>query len=344
MAEGDSEQVLARLLEAHVQHEMARMDSDALREDLEREVANVLEAADSLRLNDVISADTVNAIIYRHTVEREMPAIIPEMAATFTQDVVGSEFHRAATPQDLMDRQRVEAFVDQALLLKEQRQKLIDRMLEQPVYKELVANLMYEAIVRYVYEENLLSRRVPGVSSALKFSSKVLNKAVSGLDDVWEKSIKGYISRNVERLARQSAEFLEEQLTDEELKASVMDAWDTFSDRPLSELEKGLGEVEWSEFVVMGYDYWLAFRKSDYYRNAYETVVNRLFELYGDRTLGDLLNEFGVDQATIMTELDAVLPQALQALKANGLLEGIVRRRLEGFYKGAAASAALKGS
>ncbi|NIV31902.1 MAG: hypothetical protein GWN58_21175, partial [Anaerolineae bacterium] len=95
-------------------------------------------------------------------------------------------------------------------------------------------------IVRYVYEENLLSRRVPGVSSALKFSSKVLNKAVSGLDDVWEKSIKGYIARNVEKLARQSADFLAEQLTDEELKASVMDAWDTFSDRPLAELEHGL--------------------------------------------------------------------------------------------------------
>lgn len=343
MTENDAGPILDRLLEAHVQHEMARMDHDALREDLERELGHALEAANSIRLNEVISADTVNAIIYRHTVEREMPPIIPEMAATFTQDVVGSQFHRDATPGDLMDRQRLEAFVDQVLLLREQRQKLIDRMLEQPVYKELVANLMYEAIVRYVYEENLLSRRVPGVSSALKFSSKVLNRAVSGLDDVWEKSIKGYISRNVEKLARHSADFLAEQLTDEEIKASVMDAWDTFSDRPLSELEQGLGEVEWSEFVVMGYDYWLAFRKSDYYRNAYETVVNQLFERYGDRTLGDLLNEFNIDQSTIMTELDAVLPWALEALKASGLLEGIVRRRLEGFYNSEAARAALDG-
>ncbi|NIV31903.1 MAG: hypothetical protein GWN58_21180, partial [Anaerolineae bacterium] len=55
------------------------------------------------------------------------------------------------------------------------------------------------------------------------------------------------------------------------------------------------------------------------------------FELYGDRTLGDLLNEFGIDQPTIMTELDAVLPRLLEALKTSGLLEGIVRRRLEGF-------------
>lgn len=344
MAKGDSEQTLARLLEAHVQHEMARMDSAALREDLEREVGNALEAVNSLRLNDVISAGTVNGIIYRHTVEREMPAIIPEMAATFTQAVVGADFHREATPGDLMDRQRLEAFVDQILLLKEQRQQLIDRLLEQPVYKELVANLMYEAIVRYVYEENLLSRRVPGVSSALKFSSRVLNKAVSGLDEVWEKSIKGYISRNVEKLARQSADFLAEQLTDEEIKATVMDAWDTFSDRPLSELERGLGEVEWSEFVVMGYDYWLSFRRSDYYRNAYETVVSRLFELYGERTLGELLEEFNIDQPTIMTELDTVLPQLLEALKANGLLEGIVRRRLEGFYNGDAARNALEGA
>lgn len=343
MSEGESDQVLARLLEAHVQHEMARMDTEALREDLDRELGHVFETAASLRLNDMIDAETVNAIIHRHTVERDMPAIIPEMAATFTQDVVGAGFHRAATPADLVDRQRVEAFVDQLLLLKDQREKLIDRMLEQPVYKELVANLMYEAIVRYVYEENLLSRRVPGVSSALKFSSKVLNKAVSGLDEVWEKSIKSYIARNVEKLARQSADFLTEQLTDDELKASLMDAWDTFSDRPLSELESGLGDVEWSEFVVMGYDYWLSFRKSDYYRNAYETVVNQLFERYGDYTLSALLGEFNIDQATVMTELNAVLPRVLEALKANGLLEGIVRRRLEGFYYSDAAVTALEG-
>ncbi|XOZ35103.1 hypothetical protein ACMDCT_07675 [Halomonadaceae bacterium KBTZ08] len=343
MEQSDSEQVLAQLLEAHVQHELARMDMDALREDLERELGFVFEAADRIRLNDVMTPEIINGIIHRHTVEREMPAIIPEMAATFTQEVVGAAFHRQATPSDLMDRQRLEAFVDQALVLREQREQLIDRLLDQPVYRELVANLMYEAIVRYVYEENLLSRHVPGVSSALKFSSKVLNKAVSGLDEVWEKSIKSYISRNVEKLARQSADFLMEHLTDEEIKSSVMDAWDAFCDRPLAELADGIGEVEWSEFVVMGYDYWLAFRKSDYYRNAYETVVNRLFDLYGDRTLGELLAEFNIDRATVMTELEAVLPRVLESLKANGLLEGIVRRRLEGFYNSDEARAALEG-
>ncbi|MEQ6884165.1 hypothetical protein [Salicola sp. Rm-C-2C1-2] len=341
MVASDSEKVLARLLEAHVQHELARMDTNALREDLEREVGYVFEAADRIRMNDVISAETVNGIIHRHTVAREMPAVIPEMAATFTQEVIGSAFHRQATLADIMDRQRLEGFVDQVLLLREQRQQLIDRMLDQPVYRELVANLMYEAIVRYVYEENLLSRRVPGVGSALRFSSKMLNKAVSGLDEVWEKSIKSSISRNVEKLTRQSADFLAEHLTDQELKTSVMDAWDAFCDRPLEELAQGLGEVEWSEFVVMGYDYWLAFRKSDYYRNAYETVVNRLFEFYGDRFLGELLAEFNIDQATVMTEVDAVLPQVLEALKANGLLEGIVRRRLEAFYTSEAALSAL---
>jgi len=43
----------------------------------------------------------------------------------------------------------------------------------------------------------------------------MLNKAVSGLDEVWEKSIKSYIARNVEKFVKDSADFLSENLTDE---------------------------------------------------------------------------------------------------------------------------------
>ena len=82
-----------------------------------------------------------------------------------------------------------DALVHELLVLREQRRHLIDRMLEQPIYRDLIASLMYEGLLRYVYEENLLSRRVPGVTSALRMSSRVLSKAMSGLDEVWKKSI-----------------------------------------------------------------------------------------------------------------------------------------------------------
>jgi hypothetical protein len=342
MTKDEARQLADRLLEQHVQHELEHFSRDRVLDELGRDLDILLEATDAVTLRELVGPETVKAIIARQTVEREIPAIVPEMAAAFTNHLVSQPFHQQATPADIISRDRIEGFVDELLLLKEQREELIDRMLEQPVYKDLVANLTFEAIVRYVYEENLLSRRIPGVSSALKFSSRMLNKAVSGLDEVWEKSIKSYIARNVEKFVKDSADFLSENLTDEELKAGIMDARDSFSGKSLDTLQNGLGEVEWSEFVVMGYDFWLSFRRTEYFRHCYETVVDRLFEQYGDYRLASLLQEFNIDRATVMIELEAVLPDVLEALHDNGVLEAMLRRRLERFYTSDAALAVLR--
>lgn len=341
MARKKGQELSEELLERHVEHELAHWTDEKLLEDLREDVDLAFKAGEALRLRDLIDPDTVNEVIRRQVVERDVPAIIPEMAADFTNDIVGSQFHQNVRPGDLISRERMEEFVDQLLLLKEQRQELIDRLLEQPVYKELVANLLYQGIVRYIYEENLLSKNVPGIGSALRFSSKMLNKAVNGLDEAWEKSVKGYISRNVETMVRQSADFLAENLTDDELKASIMDAWDGFSEKSLSDLQSGLGEVEWSEFVVLGYDFWLAFRKTEYFRQCYETVVESLFQQYGDYSLTTLADEFNIDSRTVMTEVAAILPRVTEALRSNGVLESILRRRLRRFYESDAAQAVL---
>ena len=337
MKKDEARQLAERLLEQHIQHELEHFSRDRVLDELGRDLDILLEAADAVTLRELVGPDTVKAIIARHTVEREIPAIVPEMAAEFTNHLVSQSFHRQATPADIINRDRIEGFVDELLLLREQREQLIDRVLEQPVYRDLVANLTFDAIVRYVYEENLFSRRVPGVSSALKFSSRMLNRAVSGLDEVWEKSIKGYISRNVEKFVKESADFLSENLTDDELKTSIMDAWDSFSGKSLDTLQNGLGEVEWSEFVVMGYDFWLSFRQTEYFRHCYETVVDRLFEQYGGYRMSTLLEEFNIDRRTVMAELQAVVPDALEALHANGVVEAMLRRRLERFYTSDAA-------
>ncbi|TDT43416.1 hypothetical protein DES49_1230 [Halospina denitrificans] len=342
MTKDEARQLAERLLEQHVQHELEYFSRSRVLEDLGRDLDLLLEAADAVTLRQLVGPETIKAIISRHTAEREIPAIVPEMAAEFTNYLVSQPFHQQATPADIISRDRIEGFVDELLLLKEQREELIDRLLEQPVYKDLVAKLTFDAIVRYVYEENLFSRRVPGVSSALKFSSRMLNKAVSGLDEVWEKSIKSYIARNVEKFVKESADFLSEHLTDDELKTSIMDAWDSFSGKSLDTLQSGLGEVEWSEFVVMGYDFWLSFRQTEYFRHCYGTVVDRLFEQYGDYRLSTLLQEFNIDRDTVMTELEAILPDALEALHASGVVEAMLRRRLERFYTSDAALELLR--
>jgi hypothetical protein len=66
-------------------------------------------------------------------------------------------------------------------------------------------------------------------------------------------------------------------------------------------------------------------------------VVTHLFELYGDRPLLDLLKDMGVDQDLVKTEIDGYFLPVIDALREEGYLEALVRRRLTPFYASAAA-------
>ena len=117
MKKDEARQLADRLLDQRVQHELAQFSRDRVLEELGRDLDILLEAADAITLREVVAPDTVKAIIARHTVERDMPAIIPEMAAEFTNHLVSQSFHRQATPSDIISRDRIEGFVDELLLL-----------------------------------------------------------------------------------------------------------------------------------------------------------------------------------------------------------------------------------
>jgi hypothetical protein len=61
-------------------------------------------------------------------------------------------------------------------------------------------------------------------------------------------------------------------------------------------------------------------------------VVDELYVKYGDEPVSVLLNDFAVDPAFVLREFNAFGPDVISALKKSGLIEAVVRRRLEAFY------------
>jgi hypothetical protein len=120
-----------------------------------------------------------------------------------------------------------------------------------------------------------------------------------------------------------------------------MAVWVSLEDHTIDELKEGLGDVQLQEFVVLGYEFWLQFRKTPYFEGCVEAVVTHLFELYGDRPLLDLLKDMGVNQDLVMAEVDGYALPVIDVLREEGYLEALVRRRLTPFYSSAAAKKLL---
>lgn len=325
-----------KLLEQHVKHEVAALKGAKLRKFLEREVTELLGHADTITLNRLTSVDQVMGVIQRVVVDMELDAGIPELAAEMATEVMNAKVQEQTTLGEIINRDQATGFVEEALELRQQRERVISEIMAHPVYQELASNLVYTGLINYLYEDNLITKSVPGVGSMMKFGKKMANKAMPGLDETFERQIKIWLSDSLPGLIARSEQFLNKALSDDELRDSVMAAWVSLEDRTIADLREGMGDVELQEFVVLGYEFWLQFRKTVYFQGCARAVVEHLFDKYGDRPVIELLQDVGVTREVIMAEVDAYVLPVMDVLREEGYVEALVRRRLTGFYSSAA--------
>ena len=320
------------LLELHLTHEMALFESDAFLAWLRPELEAQLSLASELPLSAFVSAEQVKSVIARNVVENEIPGAAAELAGDAATQLFSSDLHRKTPIRDIFPTKHFEDFVDKLLELSEQRKNGINHLIELPVYKDLISGVLYQAIIRYIYEENVLSKKVPGVSSVLKFGKQMLDKTVPSLEGAVEENVRAYISNNLVFILKESKTFLENSLTEEDIKASTMELWDDIEHKPMDEFQKGMDSIDLSEFVVLGYEFWKTFRASAYFKDSYELVVDYFFQIYGESPLATLLDDFMISSDRMMSEVEVFAPQLLATLKENGQVEKFLRRRLERFY------------
>ncbi len=113
-------------------------------------------------------------------------------------------------------------------------------------------------------------------------------------------------------------------------------------DEYLGELQAGIDGDNVRGFVLLGFEFWLHFRETRYFRSACDLMVDFFFKKYGNIKLGVLLDDFEITQQQLMEEAGAFAPRILNTLKRSGQLEGLIRRRLDSFYSSSAALEYLK--
>tara|TARA_R110002110_G_scaffold115696_5_gene286797 strand:+ start:2715 stop:3749 length:1035 start_codon:yes stop_codon:yes gene_type:complete len=332
----------SQMLELHVKHEVASLKGTKLRKFLKQEVSELLDLAGGITLNRIASENQVMETIQRVVVNMELDAGIPELAGEMATEVLNAPVQSTTALGDIITRGQATGFVEEMLELRRQRERVISEIMAHPVYQELVSNVVYQGVVNYLYEDNLITKSVPGVGSMMKFGKRMANKAVPGLDETFERRLKAWLSDSLPGLINRSEQFLQKALSDDEVRDTVMAAWVAMEDRTLADLQEGLGDVELQTFVVLGYEFWLQFRKTDYFESCARAVVAHLFLKYGDRPLTDLLGDVGVTEDLIMAEVDAWAIPIIDVLREEGYVETLVCRRLAAFYNSAAARRILE--
>ena len=124
------------LLEQHVKHELASLKGARLHRFLEQELDELWGYAGEITLNRITSEEQVMGVIQRIVMDMELDAGIPELAAEMATEVLNAEVQSRTTLGEIMTREQATGFLEEALELKRQRERVISEIMAHPVYQD----------------------------------------------------------------------------------------------------------------------------------------------------------------------------------------------------------------
>lgn len=317
----------ARLLDAQVAYTLEQMKGKALRAHVESNVDYLLEVGSKLRLSDLVSEEMIRATALKYASDMEPGPGLAEMVAEIARKLHGHPGHDQCTLRDLVDDRMFDEVVDKVIEMKSVRERIVHDLVGNPLYSELIADVLYHGIRNYM-TDNPLTKRLPGAQSMMKLGKSVIDKATPNI----EEAIRRYIQKNINASLKESERFLVKTLDDKRIDAVAHDVWRQVREEPISRFQDYVSEEDLEDFFVIGFEYWRRLRSTDYYRSMVDAGVDFFFNKYGKTPITDIIADVGVSRDMIVEDAMHYLPHVLKVVQKKGLLEDWVRQNLEGFY------------
>lgn len=331
---------LAALLEAHVAYELRQWRGRALERHIDAETGAFREWAETVTLAGLLDVETARSAVRRLALERPLPDELAATLAALVRHLLRLRLHRETTVNEVVDQAVFEEGVALAADLEDARTALIRGAADNPVYAAFASELLYHGIKDYLFSDQALLKRIPGVSALVSAGTSAVNRSMPGLEAQVEKRVRAYIESNLTRTLRNSEELLLQSLTAERIRALGDELWENLAETPMA-VDHALGERDIDALVGYGHTLWQQLRETEYVDALVVEAVDRLYELHGDDSLATLMGRLGLGETYLAEQAHELLPPLLDTARDSGALEALIRRRLRPFYRSKAAASAL---
>ncbi|MDP2226524.1 MAG: hypothetical protein Q8J78_03495 [Moraxellaceae bacterium] len=329
------------LLDAHVAFITEQLTGKSLQALIEEEVDLILADAEKITLNEAVTRDMIKDTARGYAVELELSGAIPELVGDIARALYNHPVHQLTTLGDLLPDHLFEEFLDKVLELREVRERLIHEAVANPVYAALASDVLVEGLRDYARQGRAFARQLPGADRAARLGQSLLGTALPMLEETLEENARKFTTRTLESVLQRSEHFLLHQFGEDRLRMIALEIWDVLRDKPVSTFKRNISSLDMEEFFVIGYETWREIRTTPFYGVLIDAGVDAFFDKYGDSSLSELLQEMGIDREIILRDAMRFAPPVLKMLKKKKLLEPVIRRNLEKFYRSAAVSKIL---
>lgn len=322
----DAKDVADQLLDAHVEFVLRELTGKRLAQVIARDVDDLLAVAEALTISDVLDPAAVKTVL-RRAADQVGGS---ELAADFVLELCEAIYELSVSENynlgDVVDREPVEALVVKVLSMKTLHERALLRMNESPLVARVAQRFVATIVSDFVAQNRQLAERLPGGKSLFSLGTSAA-RSVGRVGFVGAAADKG-----TQLAIRQTTGALRDMIKDAPLRGAAMEIWDLHADEPISDLREYLSKQDLRELAMLVHELVRRARGSEFVGEAIDECVDVLFERYGSRDLASLLPELGLSRDDVVADLRALLPPLIEAAKADGRLEALVRARLEPFY------------
>ena len=199
-------------------------------------------------------------------------------------------------------------------------------------YRKLVSHVLYQGVKGYVLTENVVARKLPGASTLVKFGQKTMSAAAPNLEAGVDRRLTAFVEANLSETLRESRRYLEATLTPDLLAEMADEVWTTLADRPVGEILAVADPEGTREVVVAVGPVVRRWQDEGVIAEVVESVALEALKEHADRSVGELLEEWGIAVETVVADAVELLRPSLEHAHASGFLEERIRAHLEPFY------------
>lgn len=332
----------ARLLDAQVQFLLDELSGERLVELLALDVAELIAIGDTLVLRDVVDVAAVKVVARDVFVAIAGAPVVETLVPALAQALYELEASAEFDLGDVVDREAVSTLVATFLSMRTLHDRAMERMTESPLAAAIATKFVQQIVADFIAQNRQAAERIPGASSLFSLGQSVASRAKSVSDRTIGGFIDGATDKGAQMALKRTNSAIRELLRDPQMHDAAMELWDLQAGEPISGLRTYLTKKELDTLAILIAHLVVSGRDGDFAARIVDEIVDVVFEQYGGRTLSALLPEVGLTPELITAHLQTIAVPVIEAARASGAVERLLRSRLEPFFASATVSAILE--
>jgi len=329
-----TEEVMEKILELHVRHELELYRAGNRRQAIESELQRTFRSEAALDLGQAISAEQfqdLNWMLVRLGLRSAGSEMVKKRLFVEILEQKPEVFKFSL--DRMISGDRAKQAIQASLKLENLRKELIRTAVYNPFFAQFLSDVLYNGIKGFLAEGNL-GKDIPLAGNLMRAGQALLGKAMEGLEGNFEKPIKEFIRKNIDSTMHHTEKMLYTAFEGEEFTETAYQIYQDWASRELGSMLELVTKEEYAAAVECLADWPEFLLDSREFQSLIRGAALAFFESRKETDLGTLLSEHGVEPEN--ESLPAVLSVLFHSLERwqdeAGILEQSIRNRLEAFY------------